>query len=256
MRKKDPIGSIYKITNIVNNKVLIGQSAYLKARWRHYKYLLRRNKYLNKYLQRAWNKYGEANFRFDVILQCPFEELDRSEIDMIKKYNSTDRNFGYNINAGGHRSSHTEETKQKIREWNLGRKMSAEAKLKMSLANRGKNNPNFGKKPSAETIQKRSIALRGEKNGMFGKTHTEEARQKIREAHLGKKLSPERIQKLRDRRFSDETKQKIRMSKLGKCRSEDAKQKMRDGWARRRINMALSCAHQQASGKSDATRLQ
>jgi len=70
-----------------------------------------------------------------------------------------------------HRKPKSEETKQKLREINLGKKHTEESRLKMSLSGKGKK-----RKPhSIETIEKLRLSHQGlhdgEKNPMYGKTH-------------------------------------------------------------------------------------
>ena len=60
------ISGIYKITNNVNGKFYIGSSQNISRRWYDHKRELRIQKHHNKYLQRAWNKYGEENFSFEI----------------------------------------------------------------------------------------------------------------------------------------------------------------------------------------------
>lgn len=58
---------IYKITNVVNNKFYIGSTIYTKDRFYNHKRTLNLNKHINKHLQNSWNKYGEHNFKFEII---------------------------------------------------------------------------------------------------------------------------------------------------------------------------------------------
>ena len=106
--------------------------------------------------------------------------------------------------------SATEETRQKMRERRLGSKHSEETKAKISLAHRGI-------RPSELT----RIKLRA-------RPQSEEKRRKCREARLGKLLSEEAKgkirQKLLGRRFSEETLAK----KRGRRHSAVAKEKMRE----------------------------
>lgn len=92
---------IYKIQNIVNNKIYIGQSIDIITRWYNHKNELNGNRHCNSHLQGAWNKYGESNFTFEVIEECTVEEIDNREIYWIDLYKSIDPNFGYNLTAGG-----------------------------------------------------------------------------------------------------------------------------------------------------------
>ena len=70
-----------------------------------------------------------------------------------------------------------------------GRKVSAETRLKQSLAFRGEKNPNYGKKFSKEHKRKLSEAKLGEKHILFGKKHKPETIQKMINKKLGKKYS-------------------------------------------------------------------
>ena len=110
-------GVIYKIENLVNGKVYIGQTIKsFKSRKYTHIYELRNNKKRNKKFQNAWNKYGENNFKFSIIGYFPNCELDEKEIYYIKKYNSF-RN-GYNMTTGGnqvmHSKNHTLNTRKKM----------------------------------------------------------------------------------------------------------------------------------------------
>ena len=58
---------IYQIKNLVNGKIYIGSSVDLKRRRKHHFVDLRRNVHHCKYLQRAWNKYGETKFKFEIL---------------------------------------------------------------------------------------------------------------------------------------------------------------------------------------------
>lgn len=100
MWKNDFCG-IYKIENLVNHKMYIGQSHKIKRRWSDHKKVLRKGKNKNRLLQEDWNTYGENNFIFDIIELCPSEELDKKEKYYIKKYNTFNSDDGYNLNSGG-----------------------------------------------------------------------------------------------------------------------------------------------------------
>lgn len=92
---------IYSITNTCTGDMYIGQTIRsFDERWRKHKNKLKNNKHENSMLQRAFNKYGEEAFEYNVIHLC--EEIDRiSELEIyyIKKYDSF--NNGYNLTTGG-----------------------------------------------------------------------------------------------------------------------------------------------------------
>ena len=97
---------IYKIENILDHKVYIGQSVNIYTRWYAHKNKLKNGTSPNKYLQNAYNKYGEENFVFSIICECLKEELDEKERYYISLYKATDKRYGYNFEAGGNDKFH------------------------------------------------------------------------------------------------------------------------------------------------------
>lgn len=92
---------IYKITNRINNKIYIGQSVDIKKRWRqHKRHSQVPNKEYEKYLYRAFRKYGLDNFTFEVIEECSREQLNERECYYIQLYHSNNEQFGYNETSG------------------------------------------------------------------------------------------------------------------------------------------------------------
>lgn len=74
MRNKQLIISgVYKITNVLTNNCYIGSSSRIFYRWITHKGALNKNQHINKHLQRAWNKYGKENFKFEILVKCPKE---------------------------------------------------------------------------------------------------------------------------------------------------------------------------------------
>lgn len=86
---------IYKIENCINGKLYIGQSNNLHRRKNRHFNELRTDKHPNQHLQRAFNKYGEENFKFEVILFCEEDELLYYEDFFIRYFNTIQ--LGYNI---------------------------------------------------------------------------------------------------------------------------------------------------------------
>ncbi len=151
------ICGIYKITNIIDNKAIIGQSVNILNRWKAYRGSLRSGHYRNQHLQEAWDKDGEQNFKFEVVLECLKENLNKEEKRLIKGYKTNDRNFGYNIEAGGNLHC-SDETRKKLSELAKLRKgwftMSEEQKKKISETMKGHKHWNYGKKTPEEIKQK------------------------------------------------------------------------------------------------------
>lgn len=94
------MGYIYKITNMVNNKVYIGQTK--KSVQERFKiHLSNAKRHINRYLYDAMNHYGYESFVVEQIEECSNNLLDDRERFWIKYYNSTDSNKGYNMTTGG-----------------------------------------------------------------------------------------------------------------------------------------------------------
>ena len=88
---------IYKITNIQNNKVYIGQSIRpVNQRFRRHINDAINNK-LDTYFARAIRKYGKDNFYIKIIDKADNQkELNLKEIYWIKYYKATNEKYGYN----------------------------------------------------------------------------------------------------------------------------------------------------------------
>ena len=95
---------IYKITNIINNKVYIGlTTTSLKKRWRAHKNSINENN--SKHLYRSMRKYGIENFKIEQIDETEdFKILGEKERYYIKLYDSRNPEKGYNLTAGGERN--------------------------------------------------------------------------------------------------------------------------------------------------------
>lgn len=94
---------IYKITNIISNKVYIGQSINIEKRWGAHrtKPFNEKSTQYNSPLYRAIRKYGLSAFTFEVLEECLPSMLDQKEQFYIQLYKSNNSDFGYNLTAGG-----------------------------------------------------------------------------------------------------------------------------------------------------------
>jgi hypothetical protein len=148
---------IYIITNIINNKIYIGQTKNPKLRWSQHKSNAK-YKRGHQIITRAISKYGEDNFTFKVIASCNTQkDADKSEELAIIQHDSRNQDKGYNINAGGNTTPRIPEVLQKISEslkryyksnFNhmKGKKLSEEWKSNIAKASVGKPGTNYGKK--------------------------------------------------------------------------------------------------------------
>lgn len=113
---------VYEILNTITKERYVGSASRIGksnslsgfyVRFEKHKSLLKSNKHYNIHLQRAYNKYGENNFNFNVLSICPPEyciKLEQWFLDNLKPE--------YNI--------------RKIADSNKGIKFTAEHKEKLS----------------------------------------------------------------------------------------------------------------------------
>lgn len=196
---------VYCIRNTINGKRYIGSAAhhFNNRRCTHFKQL-NDGVHHSKYLQQAWNKYGEAAFVFEVMLVCAPADCVMYEQRCIDQFNCADGKSGYNCSptAGSPLGvKRTPEQCAAIGKRSRERKITQETRDKISAAGRGR-------KRSAETIaqQKATRKANGKKvrprtpeelarhsARMKGRLISAETRAKIAAALRGKKHSPERI---------------------------------------------------------------
>ena len=117
---------IYKITNLSNGKIYVGQSVshiLNHKRYRPYGHQGRFRCHISEafstkknqshYLNNAIRKYGVADFEVDLIECCEIEKADEREIHYIKEFNSLFPN-GYNLKNGGSVFTHSDESKKRL----------------------------------------------------------------------------------------------------------------------------------------------
>lgn len=172
---KDILCGIYCIENKTTQKKYIGQSRNINSRWCHHKAELNNDIHDNDYLQKAWNKYGEDDFKFYILEECDISMLDDKERYYIELYDTLDRSKGYNLKTGG------QDTNCKLKETN--KKLSESIKQSYNNSNLRERRKQDALKQWANPNIKKKIM--GSNNGMYGKHHTEEARKNMSEKHKG-----------------------------------------------------------------------
>lgn len=95
---------VYMIKNLNNGKVYVGQAKNLQKRLLQH-LAAKTDKPLHKEIQ----KDGIDSFEFRVLEVCEKSELDSIEQKYIRKFNSTDEKYGYNISPGGNATKLTED---------------------------------------------------------------------------------------------------------------------------------------------------
>lgn len=178
-------GYIYITTNLINNKIYIGQH-----KSKNYD-----KKYLGSglLLKRALKKYGSHNFKNEIIMWVKDRnEANEKEIYFIELYNSRNPEIGYNIVHGGNGGNIISSLPE-------DRYNSFIEKIKKN--NSGSKNPNYKngekisglKNPSKRTEVREKIrrSVSGKKNGMYGKIGKDNP-------NFGRKNSPEAIKNIKN----------------------------------------------------------
>lgn len=195
---------VYLIEHLESGRRYVGSAVLLKKRWKEHLRQLTENRHHSRFLQRAWNKYGESAFRFSVILYCDKPNLlmyEQALIDFYSpEYNSAPTagsQLGFRHspesraklsiaakrtrNFTGHK--HTEETKRRISQSRIGKgggPMSADRRAKIGAAHKGRV-------VTEEQRRKISATLTGTSTGR-GSLSEDQVREvrRLRESGLGK----------------------------------------------------------------------
>lgn len=115
------IYNLYKITNLLNNKVYIG----VTSRDPRIRFSEHKRPNANSFIGKAIQADGVSNFSFEVLLtKIKDEDISNLECEYIKKYNSLLPN-GYNADLGGIQyHKHSKSIKQIISNKKKGNKNS------------------------------------------------------------------------------------------------------------------------------------
>ena len=184
---------IYCITSTINNKLYIGSAINLTKRKREHFNYLKNNTHHSRYLQRSYNKHGENNFEFKVLLYCVKKDLLFYEQLVIDLYDFKKELYNLSPTAGNNLGvKYSRKSREKLRKANLGKKMSEESKKKISIAMQNPSEEtrekmrqnNLGKKLSDETKRKISKGNKGSKNAWYGKKFSKEYKKKLSEARI------------------------------------------------------------------------
>ncbi len=151
---------VYLIQNKINGAIYIGKAKDTEARWKkHLSVAYGKRTKEKRYLHRAIFKYGSENFSFSVIEEHGNEEdCNEAEIFFIEYFLFLGARL-YNLTKGGEGVSGrvvTKETREKISKSRIGLKHTDETKEKLRIIN-------TGKKLSPERIEKTASKLRGRK---------------------------------------------------------------------------------------------
>ena len=130
---------VYTVTS-PSGGLYVGSAVHLANRWRVHRHHLRHSTHPNKILQSAWDKYGEDNLRFAVLIVCSRSDVllyEQRAIDVLHpRYNIVQlagNTTGYRhtpeartaftaARTGVKRGPMTEEHKRRFRDAQVGKK--------------------------------------------------------------------------------------------------------------------------------------
>jgi group I intron endonuclease len=195
-----PLWSLYRITNKINNKVYIGQAADVSKRWHDHRRAVRINK-PTQVVHHALIKYGLENFEFEVIVSCKTQDdANFIETELVKQYDSFVGNGkGYNATLGGMNAPKSEKWRQMMRDWHASlspdERAIISAKQSISFTKYITENGHIalGTKRTPEQLQHLSQARKE-----HPVIYTDEIRQRLSESHIGIKDTEETKQKKSD----------------------------------------------------------
>lgn len=188
---------IYRIRNKVNDKCYYGSSKNIEKRWQRHKNELKNNNH-NPLLQRAWNKYGESNFVFEVIEECELSVLLQTEqkyLDLLPEYNiGLNASGGDNLSKNPNKVDIIEKITKAVRERIIS---MTDIERKEKFSKPMDTNPNWKGGSSFKNCEcgekinptnKTCIKCRdksGKNNPFYGKTHTNETKLKLSKKRIG-----------------------------------------------------------------------
>ena len=245
---------VYKIINLVNNKVYIGSSSRLRQRKHEHLKQLNYDRHCNKHLQNSYNKYGKENFKWEVIEYIEFNEdreilknnlLEREQY-YLDLYQSYKENSGYNLcptagsSLGSKQSAETvEKHKKTLENKSKEEKLEIQRKRKKTLENKSEEEKLETRKKLSESLKGRVVSKetrekigRANKLSLTGKKLSEETKRKISESLKGRVVSKETREKIgakhRGKKISKELIEKLRRINRGRKLTDEQRKKISD----------------------------
>lgn len=129
----------------------------------------------NYHFEQAIKKYGWENIRHEILCDgLTKEQAEAKEVELIREYDSTNPDKGYNIRSGGE----------------AGSRLNEETKRQLSEMRKGEKNPMWGRHDPKPWQRGNNRGIVGENHPMFGRRGEASVR-------FGARHSPESIEMMR-----------------------------------------------------------
>lgn len=245
---------IYSLIHSESGRRYVGSSLNIKKRIKWH--IWRANSGWNMCIHRAMRQFGIDSFSCEILEECNKDNLLEREAHWIAFFNAASVN-GFNTMAKPtaiYDRVTSDATKARISAAKKGHVVTAETRMKLSIANTGKKFPaasiaKKGKRLSAESIEKRSATmrmirmlgdvLRGKVQksdirtiSLMQQPHkkryvaTDRHRANMALAHIGSKRTPEQMAHLKNVMNSPSVKSKLGSANRGKHLSDEHKAKI------------------------------
>jgi group I intron endonuclease len=177
---------IYKIINSKNGDFYVGSCASrrwgFKYRWNNHIRSLRKNSHHSAILQRAWNKYGEDSFKFEIIEECEPEQCllrEQYYLDTLSpKYNI----LKFAGNSLGRKMSNDQirDLKNRSYDWMRGENNWNKDPSRKESQRKSLEKTNIQQYITEETYKKISNSLRGRSKTELHKNNISKSLKKIK----------------------------------------------------------------------------
>lgn len=224
------ISGVYQIqSKIKPERIYIGSSVDIYNRWHKHLSILIINKHHSRKLQNHFNKYGESDLQFSILLSCDKSELLQTEqyfldaydpyFNVLKKAGST-LGFKFSLES-------LEKKRKSARKGSMhylfGKKLPDQTKLKISIALTGRESPRKGCKVSKETRIKIGLSGKGRIASVESRKKMSDSKKKQISWNKGKKLT-------------EEHKNNISKSNLNIPKPLGFGDKIKEVWRKRKLN--------------------
>ncbi len=200
-------GGIYKIVNTINGRLYVGSSISFNDRFSSHIRELNKGTHKNRYLQRAWKKYGASSFEFEILESISDNSLliEREQYH-IDNYKVTSKLYNLAMIAGSNLGTkRTKEFSDKISKANTGKIRTDEQRLNISLAKKKLylENPEL-KSELVQRLRKASLLIDRNKQKQSAsisaknRVWSEESRSKLSKSCMGRVYGDEVIDRMRE----------------------------------------------------------